>query len=325
MSSDWPMVTVNDIKAPRPGSIAIGPFGSRMKRDCYVSDGVRVVRGTNLTGGRLFSGEFVFVSPEKADELNSANLLPNDLVFPHRGAIGQVGIVPTDRQRYVLSSSLMKLTCAADKAYPDFIYYFFKSEAGRFELLKNASQVGTPGIGQPLASLKQIKLKLPPVGEQRLIASAMRALDDRIALLRETNATLDAIAQALFKSWFVDFDPVRTKQQGIAPAGMDEATAAMFPTSFEESSLGLIPAGWTVKSLDEVASYLNGLALQKFPPSEYSWLPVIKIAQLRKGDTLVQTVRAGTSNPHTSYRTATSCSLGRAAWKWRCGVAARAR
>ena len=63
-------------------------------------------------------------------------------------------------------------------------------------------------------------------------------LDDRIALLRETNATLEAIAQALFKSWFVDFDPVRAKQQGIAPAGMDEATAALFPDSFEESALG---------------------------------------------------------------------------------------
>ena len=286
MSSDWPLVSVDDIKANRPSSIAIGPFGSRMKSDCYVSEGVRVVRGTNLTGGRSVSGDFVFITPEKADELTSANLLPNDLVFPHRGAIGEVGIVPNDGERYVLSSSLMKLTCSASRAHPDFIYYFFKSEAGRFELLKNASQVGTPGIGQPLASLKQIKLRLPPVDVQRSISAALRALDDRIALLRETNATLEAIAQALFKSWFVDFDPVRAKQQGLAPAGMDEATAALFPASFEESALGLAPMGWKFRALDEIATYLNGLALQKFPPSDDSWLPVIKIAQLRKGDTV---------------------------------------
>jgi type I restriction enzyme S subunit len=257
-----------------------------MKSDCYVSEGVRVVRGTNLTGGRSVSGDFVFITPEKADELTSANLLPNDLVFPHRGAIGEVGIVPNDGERYVLSSSLMKLTCSASRAHPDFIYYFFKSEAGRFELLKNASQVGTPGIGQPLASLKQIKLRLPPVDVQRSISAALRALDDRIALLRETNATLEAIAQALFKSWFVDFDPVRAKQQGLAPAGMDEATAALFPESFEESVLGLVPKGWKVRALDEIATYLNGLALQKFPPRDDSWLPVIKIAQLRRGDTV---------------------------------------
>jgi type I restriction enzyme, S subunit len=262
MSSDWPVFSVDDIKAPQSGSIAIGPFGSRMKSDCYVSDGIRVVRGTNLTGGRSFSGDFVFITPEKAEELNSANLLPNDLVFPHRGAIGEVGIVPNDGERYVLSSSLMKLTCAADRAHPDFIYYFFKSEAGRFELLKNASQVGTPGIGQPLSSLKQIKLKLPPVDEQRSIAAALRALDDRIALLRETNATLEAIAQALFKSWFVDFEPVRAKQQGLAPAGMDEATAALFPDSFEASALGPVPRAWGTGKVEDLLELAYGKALK---------------------------------------------------------------
>ena len=270
MSSEWPLVSIDNIKATRSGSIAIGPFGSRMKSDCYVSNGVRVVRGTNLTGGRSFSGDFVFITPEKAEELNSANLLPNDLVFPHRGAIGEVGIVPNDGERYVLSSSMMKLTCAADGAHPDFIYYFFKSEAGRFELLKNASQVGTPGIGQPLTSLKQIKLKLPPVDEQRSIAAALRALDDRIALLRETNATLEAIAQALFKSWFVDFDPVRAKQQGLAPAGLDEARAALFPDSFEESALGLVPKGWSVQPVGDAVECVGGATPDTKDPSYWS-------------------------------------------------------
>lgn len=76
------------------------------------------------------------------------------------------------------------------------------------------------------------------------------SLDDRITLLRETNATLEAIAQALFKSWFVDFAPVRAKMEGRAPDGMDEATAALFPDSFEESELGLVPKGWRVEYLD---------------------------------------------------------------------------
>ena len=80
----------------------------------------------------------------------------------------------------------------------------------------------------------------------------MAPLDDRIVLLRETNATLEAIAQALFKSWFVDFDPVRAKQQGRAPEGMDEATAALFPDSFEESDLGLVPKGWQIATLADV-------------------------------------------------------------------------
>ena len=133
-------------------------------------------------------------------------------------------------------------------------------------------------------NLNKILLACPPLGVQKDIVGVLGALDDRITLLRETNATLEAIAQALFKSWFVDFDPVRAKMEGRTPEGMDEATAALFPEGFETSELGDVPRGWQVKSLDSVAHYLNGLALQKFPPTGCDDLPVIKIAQLRKGN-----------------------------------------
>ena len=132
----------------------------------------------------------------------------------------------------------------------------------------------------------KLPVAVPSKAEQREIAQALAYFDDRITLLHETNATLEAIAQALFKSWFVDFDPVRAKLEGRTPEGMDEATAALFPDGFEASELGLVPRGWRVKPLDEVANFLNGLALQKFPPMDDAWLPVIKIAQLRKGDTV---------------------------------------
>jgi type I restriction enzyme S subunit len=144
------------------------------------------------------------------------------------------------------------------------------------------------GAANPLVTqsdLGKLPIPVPDAKEQNKIATVLTSLDDRISLLRETNATLEAIAQAIFKSWFVDFDPVRAKQEGRAPEGMDEATAALFPDSFEESTMGLVPRGWKVKSLDAVASFLNGLALQKYPPTGHNDLPVIKIAQLRKGDT----------------------------------------
>jgi type I restriction enzyme S subunit len=135
-------------------------------------------------------------------------------------------------------------------------------------------------------NLNRIEVPCPPREVQDAIVGVLGSLDDRITLLRETNATLEAIAQALFKSWFVDFDPVRAKMAGRTPEGMDEATAALFPDALEETELGLVPKGWQTKPLDEVADYLNGLALQKFPPQDEAWLPVIKIAQLRKGDTI---------------------------------------
>jgi type I restriction enzyme S subunit len=99
-----------------------------------------------------------------------------------------------------------------------------------------------------------MRVRVPEIREQRRISDLLGALDDRITLLRETNTTLEAIAQALFKSWFVDFDPVHAKLQGRAPEGMDEATAALFPDSFEESELGVVPKGWRNVSLKEVVS-----------------------------------------------------------------------
>ena len=246
MSSEWPQISIADIASPLPGSLAVGPFGSRMKADLYVPSGVRVIRGNNLNGGKELSGDYVHVTEKTADSLASCCLSPGDLVFPHRGNIGQVGITPDDGCRYMLSTSLMKLSPDRTKADPLYLMYFFKSKVGRAALLMNASQVGTPGIATPLKSLRGIELPLPPLGVQRKISGVLSALDDRITLLRETNTTLESIAQALFKSWFVNFDPVRAKQEGRTPEGMDEATAALFPNSFEESELGLVPKGWRV-------------------------------------------------------------------------------
>ena len=130
-----------------------------------------------------------------------------------------------------------------------------------------------------------LPVKLPSIPEQRAIVDVLGSLDDKIELNRCMNTTLEAMAKALFKSWFVDFDPVRAKAEYRQPYGMDAETAALFPDDFEESPLGEIPRGWKVRTLDGIAKYLNGLALQKFPPKCDDYLPVIKIAQLRKNST----------------------------------------
>jgi type I restriction enzyme S subunit len=136
-------------------------------------------------------------------------------------------------------------------------------------------------------NLNKILVPCPSIEIQNQVVDVLGALDDKITLLRETNATLEAIAQALFKSWFVDFDPVRAKAEGRDPVGVPPEVADLFPSAFEDSEFGAIPKGWTVRSLDSFATYLNGLALQKYPPeSDDDFLPVIKIAQLRAGNTL---------------------------------------
>ena len=112
------------------------------------------------------------------------------------------------------------------------------------------------------AIIQALPVSLPGIHEQQRIAGFIGALDDRITLLRETNATLEAIAQALFKSWFVDFDPVRAKMEGRTPEGMDEATAALFPDGFEPSELGEVPRGWQPIRLDSFLELAYGKALK---------------------------------------------------------------
>ncbi len=184
----------------------------------------------------------------------------------------------------VLLSSVAILRPDPAKIDTDFLK-FYLSSTDVIDYLKSTFISGAAIPRVVLRDFKKAEISIPPITSQRNITSVLNALENRIFLLRETNATLEAIAQALFKSWFVDFDPVRAKMEGRAPEGMDEATAALFPDALEESELGWVPKGWQICALDEIATYLNGLALQKFPPTGTDDLPVIKIAQLRKGDT----------------------------------------
>lgn len=149
------------------------------------------------------------------------------------------------------------------KVYPRFLRWLVRSDEW-WEEIRKYLNVGAVFDSLKCREIPLFELPIPPLSAQRDIALTLDALDDRITLLRETNATLEAIAQALFKSWFVDFDPVRAKQEGRAPEGMDEATAALFPDGFEESELGLVPRGWGVGTLGDVAQ----TARRQIQPSE---------------------------------------------------------
>lgn len=254
MEGEWQTLTVDQIKAQDDRAIAIGPFGSRLKADTYVASGVPVIRGNNISDTRVFVDEFVYVSEQTADELKACNVFAGDLVFPHRGAIGQVGIVPaTETPRFMLSTSLMKLTCNKEIVDPLFVFYFFRSTLGRHALLQHASTVGTPGIGQPLTSLRSIRLPIPPIPEQCAIAHILGTLDDKIELNRCRNRTLEAMARALFKDWFVDFRPVRSKMEGREPY-LPADLWQLFPDRLDDEGK---PEGWEMVPLDNIANLVT--------------------------------------------------------------------
>ncbi|MFA5597912.1 MAG: restriction endonuclease subunit S [Pusillimonas sp.] len=164
-----------------------------------------------------------------------------------------------------------------------FVYYLARSPAFRNYAISRME--GTSGRQRvPNSAVANYSFFCPPPEERANIGNLLSSLDDRITLLRETNKTLESIAQAIFKSWFIDFDPVRAKMEGHQPEGMDEDTAALFPDSFEESELGLVPRGWQIRTFLETVDVIGG-GTPKTSNSDYwnggiPWFSVVDAPEL---------------------------------------------
>ena len=161
---------------------------------------------------------------------------------------------------------------------PEYVGYYLRSPKFRQAMLAMSTMSTRASLNNEM--IGRLEISFPSRKSQIQISEILKSLDDRITLLRETNTTLEAIAQALFKSWFVDFDPVHAKIQGRAPEGMDEATAALFPHSFEESELGPVPKGWRIGTLADLATFQNGYAFKSKDWSEAGH-PVVKIGNVK--------------------------------------------
>ncbi|MDI3636295.1 restriction endonuclease subunit S [Pseudomonas aeruginosa] len=279
MSSEWQVVRIEDIAAKRPSAMATGPFGSSIGAKYFQNAGVPVIRGSNLSPDiqtKLDDSGLVFVSDEKAREFDRCLVGKGDLVFTCWGTINQVGLIDRDAayESYIISNKQMKLTVDEQRVDPRFIYYVFSGPEKQAEIIDNGIGSSVPGFN--LGQLRKHEVLLPSLREQRTIADTLDLFTDRITLLRKTNATLESIAQALFKSWFVDFDPVRAKAEGRQPEGMDATTAALFPDSFEESELGFVPKGWSVIPIGEAVECVGGGTPDTknesyWQPEEFSW------------------------------------------------------
>jgi len=209
--SEWRDVAVEELAADEPNAIATGPFGSNISSKFFVDEGVPVIRGGNLSekvGTRLDESKLAFVTEEKAQALARSIARRGDLIFTCWGTIGQVGLIDerSEYEEYIVSNKQMKLTPDPEKADSLFLYYLFSGPAVSGSIRSQAIGSSVPGFN--LGQLKGIPLSIPSLGEQRRIAHILGTLDDKIELNRRMNRTLEAIARAIFKSWFIDFDPV---------------------------------------------------------------------------------------------------------------------
>ena len=250
-SIEWQTATIQEVAE----KVGMGPFGSSIKVETFVPEGIPIISGQHLRGVRLdeHSG-FNFISPEHAQHLGNSNVRTGDVIFTHAGNIGQASYIPEGSRysRYVISQRQFYMRCDRSKVIPEFIALYFKSPEGRHQLLANSSQVGVPSIAQPVTYLRSIEIPVPPLPEQKSIAHILGTLDDKIELNRRMNQTLEKMARAIFQDWFVEFGPTRAKIQGLDPYLPSELWD-LFPDELVGSELGKIPEGWEVKSLGDLS------------------------------------------------------------------------
>ncbi|HDY7981860.1 restriction endonuclease subunit S [Vibrio vulnificus] len=280
MGTEWSETTLGDIALGTDGAVD-GPFGSNLPASAYTENGYPIIRGSNLTVGLddFKDHEFVYVPEEVFQRLSRSECKAGDIIFTKKGTLGQTGLIRSEHRfdRYLLSSNQMRLRVDPSKALPEYVYYCVSSQKAINKLIKDSECTGVPKIN--LAYLKSFPISLPDLGTQKSIVDVLGALNKKITLNRQINQTLEQMAQTLFKSWFVDFDPVidnaldagnpipdelqhraearKTVRESEGFKPLPDEVRQLFPDTFEESELGWVPKGWAVKTCEEISTRIG--------------------------------------------------------------------
>ena len=269
-----------------------------------------------LKEGRLDLSDVRRISPEHyVDWTRKAKPQHHDVILSRRCNPGETAHVPAGIE-CALGQNLVLLRADGTKVFPPFLRWLARGPKW-WERIETFINVGAVFDSLKCADIPNFALTIPPLSEQKAIAHVLGTLDDKIELNRRMNETLEAMARGIFKSWFVDFEPVRAKIDGRKPEGMDAATAKLFPDGFEESELGAIPRAWQAKRLPEaievnphrtlkagsIAPYLD---MKNLPTQGHSAEEVIARefssgTKFQNGDTLLARITPCLENGKTGF------------------------
>ena len=274
MSSKWREVKVKDVLYTTD-FVANGSFASLKENVTYRDspDYAVMIRLVDFNNG--WNGNFVYLDKSSYDFLRKSFVEPKDVIISNVGAnVGTVFQAPELNTKMTLGPNSILIKPDNDDVDRDYIYYFFTSRIGQGKIQGVVSGSAQPKFNK--TDFRSIEFPLPPLSTQKKIAHILSTLDDKIELNRKMNQTLEAMAQALFKSWFVDFDPVHVKagcksdaelERGARELGISKEVLELFPSEFEESELGMIPKGWEIETIGDNFELLGGFA---FKSSQYN-------------------------------------------------------
>ena len=216
--------------------------------------GVPLMKAADVGNGRVNINPAFRISPDKHQEHCRTELAGGELLITLVGTPGQCAVAPKEVKGFNVVRAVGVFT-VKEGISAKYVMYAIQSPPSQNHILNicNTTVQATLNLGD----LKGLPLRIPPLQEQNGIAHILGTLDDKIELNRKTNETLEGMAKALFKSWFVDFDPVREKADG-RPTGLPVEISDLFPDSFEDSELGEIPSGWSVEALSDIAQISTG-------------------------------------------------------------------
>ena len=236
----------------------MGPFGSDIKVENFVSDGVPVLNGSNLTGFKLVEDGFKYVTPEKAKTFKKAIARRGDIVITHRGTLGQISFIPDNSmyEEYIISQSQFRVALKRDLVDPTYFVYYFHTSEGQKRLLANKCHVGVPALAQATTNFKLVEIPLPELDIQKSIAAVLSSLDSKIELNNHINAELEAMAKTLYDYWFVQFDFPNEKGKPYKSSGGKMV--------WSEELKREVPEGWEFGGLKDIANITMGQS----PPGE---------------------------------------------------------
>jgi type I restriction enzyme S subunit len=307
MAGEWRTATV--IELQRDGILLVedGNHGEyRPRPDEFVESGVAFIRAADMDGGRVLFNSAAKINERARQRITKGIGAPGDVLLSHKGTVGKVALVPANAPAFVCSPQTTFWRTRDERRLDrKYLYAFLRSPGFHGQLATRAGETDmAPYVS--LTSQRGLSVTLPPLPEQRAIAHILGTLDDKIELNRRMNETLEAMARALFKSWFVDFDPVRAKAEGRDP-GLPKPLADLFPARLVDSELGEIPEGWEVCPVESFCeSISSGGTPNRMEPLYWIGgdIPWFKTGELLDGP-LIQSEESIT----TSALNSSSCKL----------------
>lgn len=311
---DWEITTLGSASTRGGGGIQTGPFGSQLHARDYVPAGIPAVMPKDIGDNRIEERDVARISSEDARRLHRYLVRPGDILYSRRGDVGKRALVRASQAGWLCGTGCLRVRFGEDGVDPRYASYYLGHPLVRKWIVRHAHGATMPNLNTSI--LSACPFVIPPLDEQRAIAHVLGSLDEKIGLNRRIGENLDAMARALFESWFVDFDPVRAKALEHGPR-LQDRVADLFPASLVGSEVGDVPAAWEVVPLTKImdvnparrlrkgdlAPYLgmSNMPTRGHVPDTVAERPYSSGTRFVNGDTLLARITPCLENGKTAY------------------------